>query len=86
MPNLVTNNLIDLDKSLLITGSNMAGKTTFIKTIGINLIFSQSINLCFIQSRNSKTFVKSNIRREDNEDQKLFFWLVDEPLKLDSNF
>ncbi|MCB0732727.1 MAG: DNA mismatch repair protein MutS, partial [Ignavibacteriae bacterium] len=82
--NAVTNNLIDLDKSLLITGSNMAGKTTFIKTIGINLIFSQSINLCLASKAEiPKLFVKSAIRREDNlEDSKSYFFVeVEELLK-----
>lgn len=31
-------------KSVLISGSNMSGKTTFIRTIGINVILAQTIN------------------------------------------
>jgi len=31
-------------KSVLISGSNMSGKTTFIRTIGINAILAQTIN------------------------------------------
>lgn len=40
------NNNIDLssNKSALIFGSNMAGKTTFIRTVGINCLLSQTIN------------------------------------------
>ena len=34
-------------KSALLTGSNMSGKTTFIRTIGINTILAQTINTCF---------------------------------------
>jgi hypothetical protein len=43
--NPVANN-IDLSdgKSVLISGSNMSGKTTFIRTMGINAILSQTIN------------------------------------------
>ena len=39
-------NTIDLTqgKSVLISGSNMSGKTTFIRTIGINTILAQTIN------------------------------------------
>ena len=41
-------NSIDLNnKSALLTGSNMSGKTTFIRTIGINTITAQTINTCF---------------------------------------
>lgn len=46
-------NSIDLtEKSALLTGSNMSGKTTFIRTIGINAITAQTINTCF-----SKEFI-----------------------------
>jgi DNA mismatch repair ATPase MutS len=31
-----------LNKVLLITGSNMSGKTTFLRTIGVNLVLAQS--------------------------------------------
>ena len=33
-------------RSALISGSNMAGKTTFIKTVAINLIFGRTLGLC----------------------------------------
>ncbi|MDZ7742359.1 MAG: hypothetical protein U5Q03_11570 [Bacteroidota bacterium] len=39
--NCVENDIELRNKSLIVTGSNMAGKTTFIKTIGINAILSQ---------------------------------------------
>jgi len=34
-------------KSVLITGSNMSGKTTFIRTIAINAITALTLNTCF---------------------------------------
>lgn len=41
-------NSIDLDeKSALLTGSNMSGKTTFIRTVGLNVITAQTLNTCF---------------------------------------
>lgn len=41
-------NSIDLEaRSALLTGSNMSGKTTFIRAIGINAITAQTINTCF---------------------------------------
>lgn len=35
------------DKSILITGSNMSGKTSFIRTVGINVLFGLCLNTCF---------------------------------------
>ena len=44
-------NSIRLDgHSALITGSNMAGKTTFIKTVGINMVLGQTLGICFASS------------------------------------
>ena len=47
---LITNsvsNSIDLDnKGIIITGSNMSGKSTFLKTLAINVIFAQTIYTC----------------------------------------
>ena len=40
-------NSIRLDgRSALITGSNMAGKTTFIKMVGINIIYGRTLGFC----------------------------------------
>ena len=36
-------------KSILLTGSNMSGKTSFIRTIGINVITGLTINTCFAE-------------------------------------
>ena len=43
----VTNSIRLDERSALITGSNMAGKTTFIKMVGINLIFGRTVGFCF---------------------------------------
>ncbi|WP_324026481.1 DNA mismatch repair protein MutS [Maribacter sp. BPC-D8] len=48
--NCTTNTLEVSDKSILLTGSNMAGKTSFIRTIGLNLITGLTINTCFAKS------------------------------------
>ncbi len=45
--NCVKNNLKVDDKSILLTGSNMSGKTSFIRTIAINAITGLTINTCF---------------------------------------
>jgi DNA mismatch repair ATPase MutS len=46
----VTNQINVNDQSVLLTGSNMSGKTTFIRTIGINVITGLTINTCFAES------------------------------------
>ena len=45
--NCVKNNLKVKEKSILLTGSNMSGKTSFIRTIAINVITGLTINTCF---------------------------------------
>lgn len=47
---LVTNcvpNDVEIDQSLLITGSNASGKSTYIKGIALNIICAQTLNTCF---------------------------------------
>lgn len=43
----VPNALSLSDKSMLITGSNMSGKTSFIRTVAINLLTAKTLNMCF---------------------------------------
>jgi hypothetical protein len=43
----VENNITVHEKSILLTGSNMSGKTSFIRTIGINVITGLTLNTCF---------------------------------------
>lgn len=47
VPNCVTNDISTGDRSILLTGSNMSGKSTFIRSISINTLFAQTINTCF---------------------------------------
>lgn len=43
----VTNSIDTDQQSILLTGSNMSGKTTFIRTIGINVLTALTINTSF---------------------------------------
>jgi len=45
--NCVLNDVSLTQKSLLLTGSNMSGKTTFIRTVAINSILAQALHICF---------------------------------------
>ena len=64
----VANDLTLAGKSMLITGSNMSGKTCFIRTIGINLLSAKVLNTCFarIFTMNLATRIFSSIRNEDS--------------------
>ncbi len=50
IPECIVNSLNVEKKSFLLTGSNMSGKTSFIRTIGINVITGLTINTCFAES------------------------------------
>lgn len=43
----ISNSLSIKGKSILLTGSNMSGKTTFIRTLALNSLLAQTINTCF---------------------------------------
>lgn len=47
IPDCIENSFHVNGKSILLTGSNMSGKTSFIRTIGINAITGLTINTCF---------------------------------------
>ena len=70
------NDLSIKGKSILITGSNMSGKTTFLRTFAINSILAQTINTCFADEFKSPMFKQfSSIRIDDNlfEGKSYFF-------------
>lgn len=65
--NCVTNNINVHTKSVLITGSNMSGKTTFLRTLALNSVLAQTIFTCFAESFKTP-FIKlhSSVRIDDN--------------------
>lgn len=78
IPNAVDNSISGIRKSVLITGSNMAGKTTFIKTVGINFILAQTLNICLAKKAViPRLIVKSAIRREDNLEESKSYYFVE---------
>ncbi len=76
LKNSVPNTIVMENKSCLITGSNMAGKTTFIKTIGVNILLARSLNICMASSANLPMVeVKTSIkRRDDLEGEKSYYY------------
>lgn len=63
----VKNDLVLNGKGILITGSNMSGKSTFLRTLAINSILAQTVNTCFADEF-KMPFVKqfTSIRINDN--------------------
>jgi DNA mismatch repair ATPase MutS len=63
----VKNDLLIKNKSILITGSNMSGKSTFLRTLTINSILAQTIYTCFADEFTSPILKQfSSIRIDDN--------------------
>ncbi len=71
----VSNSIDTYGKSVLITGANMSGKTTFIKSIGVNLILARSIHTCFAKEFTFDFFdIFTSIDIEQNlADKKSYF-------------
>ena len=52
---------------ILVTGSNMSGKSTLLRTIGVNVVLAQTINTCFASRYEAPVFtVRSVIGRSDD--------------------
>jgi len=74
--NCISNNLELNNKSMLLTGSNMSGKTTFIRTVAVNSILAQTLNLCFAKTYKAPFFkVYSSIRITDDLFENTSYYL-----------
>jgi hypothetical protein len=61
----VANSLTLRDESALVVGTNMAGKTTFIKMVGANIILGRTLGVCFATAAViPRTKVLASIRTE----------------------
>lgn len=60
-------NSISIEKSILITGSNASGKSTFLKMVAINAIFAQTIHTCLASNYSSSyCMIFTSIALRDN--------------------
>ena len=66
--NCIPNDMVLHEKSALITGSNMAGKTCFMRTIGVNLLAAKTLHTCFAEvfEINTRISLLSSIHQGDN--------------------
>jgi len=74
--NCVPNSINCSGKSILLTGSNMSGKTSFIRTVGLNTISGLTINTCFARHFSmSRLKIYSAIRISDDlvNDKSYYF-------------
>ena len=70
------NSIETRERSVLLTGSNMSGKTTFIRTIGINILSGLTLNTCFAKQMQFRPMrILSAIRISDDlmNDKSYYF-------------
>ena len=80
----VANDFNIINKSCLITGSNMAGKTTFIKTIGINVILAKTVGFalaCKAAVPDVKVYASIKITDDLTTGKSFYFTEVEEILR-----
>lgn len=77
--NCVPNDISISTKSILITGSNMSGKTSFIRTIAINAITGKTLNTCFAHEfrLDTERHILSVINTEDDLDKGKSYFLTE---------
>lgn len=82
LDNPVSNSINISNKGILITGSNMAGKSTFLRTIGINALLAQTISTCLASSYKGDFFhiITSISQADDISEGKSFYFAESERL------
>ena len=76
-------NDIDEKRSILITGSNASGKSTFLKTVAVNAIFAQTIHTCMADSYETGLFriISSMSLRDDIQGGDSYYMVEIKSLK-----
>lgn len=65
-------------KSVLVTGSNASGKSTFLKSVAINAIFAQTICTCLAKNYSSSFFnIYSSMALSDNLEANESYYIVE---------
>lgn len=67
IPGAVPNSITIKNEGIIITGTNMSGKSTFLRTIGVNVLFAQTISTCIASSYNGHYLrIMTSISSGDN--------------------
>lgn len=79
LPDAVPNSLeVSGPRGVIITGSNMSGKSTFLRTIGVTTVMAQTINTCLADTYDAPVFtVRSCIGRADDPASGKSYYLVE---------
>jgi hypothetical protein len=81
VPNSVT---LGPPDGLLITGSNMSGKSTFLRTVGVTIVMAQTIHTCLAETYEGPlVVVRSCIGRADDPASGKSYYLVEVESVLD---
>lgn len=65
--NPIPNSIEMINKGIILTGSNMSGKSTFLRTLGVNALLAQTIYMCNAESYEGSYFkIITSISPEDN--------------------
>ena len=74
----IVRNDLHIDRSVLLTGSNASGKSTFLKQLAINQIFAQTIDTCLADQFQTSFFkVMSSMALTDNLLGKESYFIVE---------
>jgi DNA mismatch repair ATPase MutS len=75
VPNSVT---LAPPRGLLVTGSNMSGKSTFLRTVGVNVVLAQTINTCLAATYRAPVYdVRSCLGTHDDLLSGKSYYLVE---------
>ena len=75
VPNTIT---LEPGRGVLITGSNMSGKSTLLRTIGVNAVLAQTVNTCFASRYHApRLVVRSCIGRADDLASGKSYYIVE---------
>jgi len=75
VPNSIS---FQLGQGVLVTGSNMSGKSTFLRTLGVNAVLAQTINTCIAREYRAPRFdVRSCIGRADDLSAGKSYYVVE---------